>query len=202
MSCSGAAVVVRWRCSGLPAPCLVLQWLFSGAAVVCLRPARCCNHELFPVASRNVVISTFHFLTLWKSAEIWSFWAEIERNSYVLPGFYCYFHKLHFPIFWNPWYIRARNTCWIFFPFFRDFTQPDNEYSHTNSDCMQPDNEYSRQTATVHYSYLRGGWSNRCFQLLASTSPEFNPRNRCFSRVDLKHFKFQIICFNKIHKML
>ena len=60
------------------------------------------NHELFPVVFINVEISTFHFLTLWKSAEIWSFWAEIERNSYVLPGFHCYFHKLLFPIFSKP----------------------------------------------------------------------------------------------------
>ena len=194
------------RCSGLPAPCPVLQWLFSGAAMACLRPARCCPSAAitnFFQSPRETL--KFQPSIFWHCENLPKY-GHSEPKLSGIPMFYrdftAIFTNCFFQYSQNPWYIRARNTYWVILPFFRDYGQPDNEYSHTNSDCMQPDNEYSRQTATVQYSYLRRGWSNRCFQLLASTSIEFNPRNRCFSRVDLKHFKFQKNCYNKYQKLL
>ena len=54
------------------------------------------NHELFPVVTINVEISTFHFLTLWKHADIQPFFKQKQGFSRVLPGFSLYFHKAVF----------------------------------------------------------------------------------------------------------
>ena len=54
------------------------------------------NHELFPVVFINVEISTFHFLTLWKCADIQPSFKQKQGFSRVLPGFSLYFHKAVF----------------------------------------------------------------------------------------------------------
>ena len=80
-----------------------------------------CNHELFPAGLKNVEIPTFHIFTLWKYGSCRTFSPII---LWFLPVFICFhgnFHKLFFPIFWNPWYIRAGNVVWNLFPFFRDY---------------------------------------------------------------------------------
>ena len=85
-----------------------------------------CNHELFPAGLKNVEIPTFHIFTLWKYGSCRTFSPIILG---FLPVFICFhgnFHKLFFPIFWNPWHIRAGNVMWNLFPFFRD-------YCHVNS---------------------------------------------------------------------
>ena len=64
------------------------------------------NHELLPAGSGNVEIPTFHFLTLWKSADIWLFYCRIPAFYSIFAGFLSYFHKALFPMFSNPWYIR------------------------------------------------------------------------------------------------
>ena len=81
------------------------------------------NHELFSATSKNVEISTFHFLTLWKYVCIRPFIPGILLFCLDFAVFCRNFHKPFFPTFWNPWGTRARHTCWIILPFFRDYSQ-------------------------------------------------------------------------------
>ena len=79
-------------CRRLAASPLITIYLHS------ILQSRTCgyNHELFPVVFINVEISTFHFLTLWKCADIQPSFKQKQGFSRVLPGFSLYFHKAVF----------------------------------------------------------------------------------------------------------
>ena len=49
------------------------------------------------------------------------FTAKKPCSPCILQLFHRHFHKQFFPIFWNPWRIRAHNIVWKLFPFFRDY---------------------------------------------------------------------------------
>ena len=154
-----------------------------------------CNHELFPGADQNVEISTFHFFTLWKSADMRLIRCRIPAFSPIFTGFLGYFHKALFPMFSNPWHIRLYKWFGYFYHFFVIICLETN-------DSTQHTNEDTQQTATVRRSYPRGCWRNSYYCWIASTSIEINPENMCLLRVDLKHSKLKINCFNKNQKML